>query len=148
MMIRGAWRWGAVLAVASVAGAIGLAVGISGEPPARVIEVPVLAITQVPAITEVPVVTEVAVVTEIPVEVIVEIPAVLPPCPPQQNIDSTLAWLEEARSTHVIWADYLDVNELQDPLAKQGLGTADFHRLWIARYATMIGVAQAVDAIC
>ena len=133
------FRWGAValLAASFLVGGIGLAVGCSGEPPA-------------PVVTEVPVVTVVLAITEVVIEVpvVTEIPAALPPCPTQQGINNTLAWLEEARSTHVIWADYLDVNELTDPLAKQGLGTADFHRLWVARYATMIGVALAMDDIC
>ncbi len=68
--------------------------------------------------------------------------------PPNGDIDSTLAWLEEARVSHVVWADYLDTHELQDPLAKQGLGTADYHRLWVAQYTTMIGVARAIEGIC
>ncbi len=156
---RGTWKWGAttLLAAGFVAGAIGLTLSgsSSGEQPPiaptlvpAITEVPVLAITEIP----VPVVTEVPVpvVTEVLVPVVTEVPVLLPPpqCATQQDIDNTLAWLEEARATHVVWADYLDTHELQDPLAKQGLGTADYHRLWVAQYTTMIGVAQAIQGIC
>ena len=166
-VIRGTWKWGVttLLAAGFVAGAIGLTVSgsSSGEQPPiaptlvpAITEVPVLAITEIPVplVTEVPVpvVTEVLVpvVTEVLVPVVTEVPVLLPPpqCATQQDIDNTLAWLEEARATHVVWADYLDTHQLQDPLAKQGLGTADYHRLWVARYTTMIGVAQAIQGIC
>ena len=112
----------------------------------EIIRIPVVTEVPVEVIKEVEVIVEVPV--EVPVEVIVEVPVTPTWCPTQQEINNTLAWLEEARSTHAIWADYLSNHELTDPLAKQGLGTAGFHQLWVSRYATMIGVTQTVADIC
>lgn len=114
------------------------------EIETEIIRVPVVKEVPVEVIREVPVVT--VVVTEIPVEVLV---AVAPTqCPNQQDIDNTLAWLEEARASHVWWADYLSTHAINEAVAKEGLGTASLHQAWVSRYTTMIGVTQAIEAIC
>lgn len=116
------------------------------ETKIEIIRIPV--VTEVPVEVIVEVVKEIEVIKEVPVEVIVEVPVLPTWCPAQQEINNILTWLEEGRASHVWWSDYLTSNELQDPLARQGLGTAGFHQEWVARYTTMIGVTQAVGVIC
>jgi len=61
------------------------------------------------------------------------------------DVQTAIAYIEEARQSHVAWADYLE----SDPDAGQTLeaevetaGDVTHHRMWIDRYDVVLGALR------
>ncbi len=55
------------------------------------------------------------------------------------NVKKAIAYIEEARESHVLWADILDGEKQRPKWAKHKsvdrlVGTASYHREWVRKY--------------
>jgi hypothetical protein len=102
---------------------------------------------------EVPVITvvikEVPVVTKVPVEVIVEVPVALVGCPVASEIDWLIMGLEEARTMHQAWADYLLNNPPEEgSLLKQAVDSNTSQLAIVAMYDRRLSIVRQLQQVC